>query len=605
MRYCSGSMPLDDGGRVTWSHSWRAATRGARIRAAAWVALAIAAVVWAALHAWVSDDSFITFRYCDNLLAGHGPVYNPGERSEGYTHFLWFLVLSLGRALDVPAPILGRYTALPFYALALFLLLRLSARLFPGRGGVWGIPVAALGWAMHEDARLFASGGLETAAFICALLAGFLWTAVSEHPRRGALAGWALAVAWLLRPDALLHAVLAAGYLAAGGRAQRPALRDFVVVWGLLVIPHFAFRMLYYGYPFPNPYYAKSGSLAHWSQGWLYFATYFEAYFVLGLSVVGMGLVAAALLRRHATHTAARPLALAAVASLATIGLVTRAGGDFMFARFFLPVTPYLLLLCEAAVQRIPRASLRWVAGLAVVALVAVGVVRKHAVFHHQRTVEGIVDEPQFYPKARLREIQELSRPLRDCLQGTQAAILVAGGQASLAYYARFPIAIERHGLTDETIAHSKIAVRGRPGHEKFATWEYLVQRRVALRVNYLPVRNVPLYTMFELPGVSGEIVVYDRSFMEHFKHCAGANFIDFPVWLANDYIPNVARLSQRRQIVDWNDFQRFYFDHNPDPENLRGRLRDALAAQGLTDIPVLPTVPRLFDTFNAPQADR
>jgi len=590
---------------VTWSHSWRAATRGARIRAAAWVALAIAAIAWAALHAWVSDDSFITFRYCDNLLAGHGPVYNPGERSEGYTHFLWFVMLTLGRALGVPPLLLGRYTALPFYALALFLLLRISARLFPGRGGVWGIPVAALGWAVHEDARLFASGGLETAAFACALLAAFLWTAVSQHRRRGALAGWALALAWLLRPDALLHAMLAAVYLAVGGRSQRAVLRDFIVVWGLLVIPHFAFRVLYYGHPLPNPYYAKSASLAYWSQGWLYLATYFEAYFGLGLSVVGMALVAVALVRRSAHRAAARPLALAAVASLATIGLVTRAGGDFMFARFFLPVTPYLLLLCEAAVHRIPRASGRWAAGFAVIALVAVGVVRKHAVFGDHSTVDGIVDEPQFYPKTRLREIQELSRPLRDCLQGTQATLLVQGGQASLAYYARYPIAIERHGLTDETIAHSKIAVRGRPGHEKFATWEYLVQRHVQLRVNYLPVRNVPRYTLFTLPGVTGEIVIYDRPFMERFKQCAGANFLDFPAWLANEYIPNLPRLSQRRQIVDWNDFQRFYFDHNPDPENLRGRLRDALAAQGLTDIPVLPTVPLLIDKFNASQADR
>jgi len=603
MRYGGASKPLDAGGRVTWLHSWRAATRGARIRATAWVALATIACAWAALHAWVSDDSFITFRYCDNLLAGHGPVYNPGERSEGYTHFLWFLVLTLGRACGISAALLGRYTALPFYALTLFLLVRISARLFPGRGGIVGIPVAALGWAVHEDARLFASGGLETAAFGCALLAGFLWTALSEHRRRAALAGWALAVACMLRPDALLHAALAAAYFAAGGRRTRAKLREFVLVWGSLVGPHFAFRILYYGYPLPNPYYAKSASLAHWSQGWLYLATYFEAYYVLLLSLAGMGLVAVALVRR--SQAAARPLALAAVASLATIGLVTRAGGDFMFARFFLPVTPYLLLLCEAVVHRIPRAGWRIVAGCTVITLVAVGVVRKHAVFRGHNTVDGIVDEPQFYPKERLREIQELSRPLHECLRGTEAAVLVQGGQASLAYYARFPIAIERHGLTDETIAHSKVSVRGRPGHEKFATWEYLIRRRVLLRVNYLPVRNVPRYTLFALPGVSGEIVFYDRPFMERFKQCAGARFLDFPVWLANEYIPTLGRLSQRRQIVDWNDFQRFYFDHNPDPENLRGRLRQALAAQGLTDIPVLPTVPLLIDEFNAPRANR
>lgn len=596
---------FDDGGRVTWLDAWRAATRGARFRAALWVGVAIAAIAWAALHAWISDDSFITFRYCDNLLAGHGPVYNEGERSEGYTHFLWFLLLTLGRAVGLPPIILGRYLALPFYGLALFLLMRISARLFPGRGGPWGIPVAALGWAVHEDARLFASGGLETAPFVCALLAGFHWTAVSEHRRRGALAGWVLALAWLLRPDALLHALLAAAYLAAGGRATRTVLRDFLLVWGVLVLPHFAFRMLYYGYPLPNPYYAKSGSMAYWGQGLAYLRTYFQAYFVLGLALGGIGWVIAALLRRKDSNPATRGLALAAAASLATLFLVTRAGGDFMFGRFFLPVTPYLLLLCEAVVQRVPRPRWRLAAGLLLVGLVGVGVARKHAVFGDHGSVARIVDEPQFYPEKRLKEIRELAQALRPCLQGTRTVLLVQGGQAGLAYYAHFPIAIERHGLTDETIAHSTIQVRGRPGHEKFASWEYLVERRVCLRINFRPVRNVPLYTLFALPGVTGEIVLYDRPVMEQLKQCPGAQFLDFPVWLANEYIPNLSRLTRRRQIIDWNDFQRFYFAHNPDPENLRQRLRAALAAQGLTDIPVLPTVPTLIDEFNTSSGRR
>jgi hypothetical protein len=38
--------------------------------------------------------------------------------------------------------------------------------------------------------------------------------------------------------------------------------------------------------------------------------------------------------------------------------------------------------------------------------------------------------------------------------------------------------------------------------------------------------------------------------------------------------------------VDDWSRFQRFYFDHNPDPEGLRDRLRAALAARGLGDLP-------------------
>src|SRR3954466_11954627 len=45
--------------------------------------------------AWVSDDAVITFRYVDNLLHGHGASFNPGDKVQGYTHPLWFLLLSV------------------------------------------------------------------------------------------------------------------------------------------------------------------------------------------------------------------------------------------------------------------------------------------------------------------------------------------------------------------------------------------------------------------------------------------------------------------------------------------------------------------------------
>ena len=61
-------------------------------------------------------------------------------------------LLTLGRALGIEAETLGRWTGIPFHLGSLVLLVRLSARLFPGRGGLRGLPVAMLGWALHEDA---------------------------------------------------------------------------------------------------------------------------------------------------------------------------------------------------------------------------------------------------------------------------------------------------------------------------------------------------------------------------------------------------------------------------------------------------------------------
>jgi hypothetical protein len=67
-------------------------------RALAWglviLALAIfyfhARIYWA----WTEDDAFITFRYARNLASGHGFVFNPGERVEGYSNFVWVLLMA-------------------------------------------------------------------------------------------------------------------------------------------------------------------------------------------------------------------------------------------------------------------------------------------------------------------------------------------------------------------------------------------------------------------------------------------------------------------------------------------------------------------------------
>ena len=49
----------------------------------------------AASLAWVSDDAFISFRYAENWIAGHGLVFNVGERVEGYTNLLWTLAVGV------------------------------------------------------------------------------------------------------------------------------------------------------------------------------------------------------------------------------------------------------------------------------------------------------------------------------------------------------------------------------------------------------------------------------------------------------------------------------------------------------------------------------
>ena len=65
-----------------------------RLITGALVALIALHVLHVLRYNFVSDDAFISLRYAANLLAGHGLVFNPGERVEGFTSPLWTLLLA-------------------------------------------------------------------------------------------------------------------------------------------------------------------------------------------------------------------------------------------------------------------------------------------------------------------------------------------------------------------------------------------------------------------------------------------------------------------------------------------------------------------------------
>ena len=56
--------------------------------------LANSAVIDGTRYFWLDDDQMISMRYARNPADGLGPVWNAGERVEGYTNFLWMTVMA-------------------------------------------------------------------------------------------------------------------------------------------------------------------------------------------------------------------------------------------------------------------------------------------------------------------------------------------------------------------------------------------------------------------------------------------------------------------------------------------------------------------------------
>lgn len=93
---------------------WLALTTGRY----AWCAVAGSAAILL-LHSRVyfnyqSDDAYITYRYARNLADGIGPVWNRGEHVEGYSNFLWMVLLAALRKLSVDTVFAGRSLGFAF-----------------------------------------------------------------------------------------------------------------------------------------------------------------------------------------------------------------------------------------------------------------------------------------------------------------------------------------------------------------------------------------------------------------------------------------------------------------------------------------------------------
>jgi len=167
-----------------------------------------------------TDDAYISFRYARNLAEGLGLVYNEAQRIEGYTNFLWTVVLALvdGVGLDqrIMAKVLGGAATLG----TLWIVYRWSETLNPMRR----VPCVAT-WLLASTSVFSGYGvfGLETLPFTFLVVAGSLqlWREEQED-RPFPYSGLLFAAAGLTRPEAPLY--LGMWMLFLGG----PALVPFV-----------------------------------------------------------------------------------------------------------------------------------------------------------------------------------------------------------------------------------------------------------------------------------------------------------------------------------------------------------------------------------------
>ena len=348
--------------------------------------LAIYAFHSSSLIVYAYDDAFISFRYAENLANGHGLVYNVGERVEGYTNFLWTVILAgaikLGRDPLIVAKALGILFALATMALTVFF-----SAFVTGQEG-WRSVLPMLFLACSGPFVAWAQWGLEGGMFtFFALLGLFLFLRALRTGASFAFSSILFLVAAMTRPEGtIFFAVCLAYYLllvhrakklkagsdqlergdaaanAAGNAAANAArpidlanlvhpdqlpirLTQLIAPFAVVYAFYYGWRFSYYGYPYPNTYYVRmAGSIGAYFDQWARGLKYIFDFAWRGGGVVIVILIGLLWIAYRPTRRSM--LSFLSVFCLIPIGYSMHVGGDSKHLyRLLMPYLPILYIL--------------------------------------------------------------------------------------------------------------------------------------------------------------------------------------------------------------------------------------------------------------------
>jgi hypothetical protein len=356
--------------------------------------------------------------------------------------------------------------------------------------------------ALHPALGMWSVHGLETALFVT-LCAGAASVWFSGGKQASLVAGLLFGAAFWARPEAGLPAgVLAAAAIATGrfGAGVR-LLAGFAV----MAAPLEVFRLLYFGSPVPNTYFAKSGGDA----GRLLFGLSYAARFALTHAVLVFACAAAAVtaIGRKARSGPLRPDAIPGLVALGlawSVWVVWIGGDAFPGYRFWLPVLPFACALAANGLERagLRRATPAVAASLVLALATGLGALQDVRLEHETGR--------EFTAKMTLAG-EWLAR------HAPPEVTIAVNYVGALPYHAGLRT-IDMLGLTDVTIARTPITGRYRfPGHARGNGAAVLDRRPELILMNGVYLEPEPMKELAPQLDTEEQIVA-DPRFAEEYR---------------------------------------------------------------------------------------
>jgi len=213
----------------------------------------------------VAEDSFITFRFAENLAGGHGFVWNIGEAPvEGFTNFLWVVLCAGAIKTGLDVIVFAQVAGIVAGAATMGCAYCFAVRAMDSSRA--GAVAACFLIACFGPFATWAASGMETVPFALFVLVGtykLLRFHQEQRMHHGIVGALSMLAAALLRPEGVMAAAVVCGLCwilwdRSSGRSRIYALLPSVL-FGALFGVYFLWRYRYFGFLLPNTFYAKTG----------------------------------------------------------------------------------------------------------------------------------------------------------------------------------------------------------------------------------------------------------------------------------------------------------------------------------------------------------
>ncbi|MBI5933965.1 MAG: hypothetical protein HY867_09680 [Chloroflexi bacterium] len=203
------------------------------------------------------DDAMISMRYAYNLAHGFGPVWNPGERVEGFTNPLWVGIMALVHLFPVKLNQAGLYLQILGASLLTLNLFFVRKIIEHFTDDLLAMLSAVALTAFYAPLNSFGLLGMEVSLLVL-MISAAVWLILKSDTKFNPWVYVLMAISTLVRFDMAVPYLVIFGVLFVTQKENRKQH----LLWGLGLLALFLggqtlARFLYYGELLPNTYYLK------------------------------------------------------------------------------------------------------------------------------------------------------------------------------------------------------------------------------------------------------------------------------------------------------------------------------------------------------------